>query len=167
MKPLNHSKIKVHRLKFLGMYIISVILIIVVLSGFFQPALITKNVMVEKEKPAKVVIKKIYITKPNSTDNYFKERDSLKAAINLSQQKLIELNTYIHSQRDTIKQLQQQSAKTNQPIINNSNKNEVAELKKQIKFFDWALRSQVAVTNTLTQENNNLKNKIAQLNKHK
>lgn len=168
MKPLNNTERKAYRLKFIGMYSISVGLIIVMLCGFLQPAPAVKTIVVEKEKPARVITKTVYVPQKSIAENNFRERDSLKAAISFNQKKVDELNTYIQMQKNIIAELQTQSAKTNNPVVNNvPGKNEVANLKKQIKFYDWALRSQIAVTNTLTKENNNLKDKIAQLSKNK
>ncbi len=166
MKPSNNAERKVHRLKFIGMYSASVVLIIIVLSAFLQPVPAAKTIMVEKEKPARIIIKTIYVTQKKQAENNNHERDSLIAAISFNQKKVDELNAYIQSQKNIITQLQNQPATTNKPVANsNLDKNQLAKLKKQIQFYDWALRSQVAVTNTLTKENNALKDKIAQLGK--
>ena len=166
MKPLNNAERKAYRLKFLSIYALGVVLIIVMLSGFLQPATAIKTVMVERKNPAKVVTKVVYITQKSTKEINLNERDSLKAVIGLNQKKMDELKAYSDSQRNIITELQgpSQSSKANNPFINPIPNAEVAKLNKQIKFLDWALRSQVAVTNTLTRENNNLKAKIDQLN---
>ncbi len=168
MKPLNNAERKAYRRKFIGLYGISVGLIIFVLCAFLQPAPAIKTIMVEKEKPAKVIIKKVYVTQRSIAASNFHEHDSFIAAVSFKQRKIDSLTFCIQMQKDTITKLQNQPETTNKPMVNNiSNKDEVVNLKKQIKFFDWALRSQVAVTNTLTKENNNLKDKIAQFGKNK
>ena len=123
--------------------------------------------MVEKERPGRIIIKTAYVHQRN-TENNFHERDSLKAIISFNQKKTDELNFYIQSQKNIIAELQNQSSNTNKPVVSNvADKNEMAKLKKQIKFYDWALRSQIAIANTLTKDNNTLKEKIRQLGKSK
>lgn len=164
MKPLNNAERKAYKLKFISMYGISIILIIIALSSFLQPAVSIKKVVVEKQKPAHVITKTVYVTQKNASENNLYETDSLKTVIDFNERKVAELNADVQSQKNTIAALQKkmQPEKINRPVTA-SNKAELDKLNKQIEFLDWALRSQVAVTNTLTKENNSLKTKIVEL----
>lgn len=167
MKPLNNKARQAHKLQFIGMYVLSIILIVIILSAFLQPASVIKTVIVEKEKPALVIIKPVYIAPKNANQSNLQENDSLTSVIDSYERKLAESDAHIQSQKKIIAALrnQSQAEKTNEPVVtSHSNNAEVDKLNKQIEFLDWALRSQVAVTNTLTKENNSLKTKILEIN---
>ncbi len=166
MKPLNNLDRRKSKFRFISVYGISIILIIIVLSGFLQPAPAIKTVFIEKEIPARIETKTVYVKQENADKNNSVFADSLKKVVGINERKLSELNAYIQSQQNTILKLQTElkSPKQNKTVvITNPNKDDIEKLNKQITFLDWALRSQVSVTNTLTKENNNLKAKISSL----
>ena len=155
MKPLNNKAIRKNRLKFISMYCVSVALIIIMLCSF----LISKPVV------KTVVLKQVTTVKNNIRANTqtIALTDSLNNMQNTYNKKIETLQASLNNQHNIVLKLQSE-LKLNQ--INKKPANTEAELtalNKQIEFLNWALRSQVVVTNTLTKENNALKSGIEKL----
>ena len=156
MKAVNSKERKKAKLKFFGMYGITTILLVIILSSFWAHVPYVKK-RVKEELVTDTA--NMYVPQKASVSNNSFVDDSLRIAIASYNRKIEALEADLVLEKNTIEQLQKQKPANNKT----GNAEEVAKLNKQVEFLDWALRSQVAVTNTLTKENNRLKSEMNDL----
>lgn len=159
MNTANNENTRTVKLKFISMYVISILMLFIILSSFWQPMPGIKD-DVSKENSQQFIHSVQPLLKQGVQKNN-EVTDSMQKIISFYESNMRALDSGANAQKIFITHLQKELKQTITKTKPETENADVAKLKKQIRFYDWALRSQIAQTNTLTKENNRLKSELA------
>ncbi|MGI8952126.1 MAG: hypothetical protein ACR2FN_11135 [Chitinophagaceae bacterium] len=167
MKPTNTAEIKIAKRKFAVMYLVSIILIAIIFSSFWEssPAY-QKKINAENNASTKSINNRSEVSSNLKDFTLNNSLDSCKKIIDNNAQQIIVLQTDLITKKSKISELENQ-LKQQKPQNNNAADKYVAadaKLKQENHFLSWALSSQTNTSNRLSDENSLLKQNIANLN---